>query len=117
MQAASDHLLGWYDLRALDGEHRDFYVRQLWDGKGSADVDTMDPDRMKAYSKVCGSALAVAHARSGDPSMITGYVRDHATLHSALVEFAVAYADQNRRDYRAFIQAVRDGRVAVMSDI
>ncbi len=66
MQAASDIMLGWLRMKGLDGVERDFYIRQLWDGKGSALVDAMDPRTMAVYAEACGWTLARAHARSGD---------------------------------------------------
>lgn len=71
MQAAGDVLLGWVDAVGLDdGVGRHFYVRQLWDGKGSADIDAMGPKAMAIYGDLCGRALARAHARSGDRAAI-----------------------------------------------
>ena len=66
MQAASDILLGWLPALGFDGQERDFYVRQLWDGKRSVDVDTLPPEGLEIYGRVCGWTLARAHARSGD---------------------------------------------------
>ena len=66
MQSASDVMLGWLRIEGIDGEERDFYVRQLWDSKGSADLETMDAKRMRLYGEICGRTLARAHARSGD---------------------------------------------------
>ncbi len=74
MQAASDIMLGWMRITTLDGVDRDFYVRQLWDGKGSALVEIMDPAAMTAYAGFCGQALAKAHARSGDAIAIASYL-------------------------------------------
>src|SRR3954471_18156613 len=65
MQAASDIFLGWLTAEGPDGKARDFYVRQLWDGKGSAQIETMDPKQMSIYARLCGWTLARAHARSG----------------------------------------------------
>ena len=74
MQAASDIMLGWIRVTSLDGVGRDFYVRQLWDGKGSAVVETMNPRAMTVYAELCGRALAKAHARSGDAIAIASYL-------------------------------------------
>jgi uncharacterized protein (DUF2252 family) len=74
MQAASDIFLGWQRVTGLDGEVRDFYLRQLRDWKGSADVDTMAAGAMVAYSRICGATLARAHARSGDRIAIAAYL-------------------------------------------
>ncbi len=111
MQAASDILLGWVRAKGVDGKRRDFYVRQLWDWKGSARVETMDPRGMTAYGQVCGMTLAHAHARGGDRIAIGAYLGKGDTFDRALAEFAEAYADQNERDYEALQKAVREGQV------
>ena len=84
MQAASDIMLGWFKNHDLDGVERTFYIRQLWDGKGSALVEVMQPNAMTAYAEVCGWALAHAHARSGDAVAIAAYLGsgDRSTAHS-----------------------------------
>jgi uncharacterized protein (DUF2252 family) len=111
-QAASDIMLGWVRLDGVDGETRDFYIRQLWDGKGSAIVEAMNPRAMEAYAGLCGHTLAKAHARSGDAVAIASYVGRGDSLDRAMATFAEAYADQNERDYDALKAAVDSGRVA-----
>jgi hypothetical protein len=111
MQAASDILLGWIRLVGIDGVERNMYVRQLWDAKGSALVDVMDPNVLEFYARVCGWALAKAHARSGDPVAIASYVGNGETFDRAIGAFAEAYADQNERDYDALRRAVESGRI------
>ena len=74
MQAASDIMLGWFKTRDADGIERSYYIRQLWDGKGSALVELMSPSAMAAYAEICGRALAHAHARSGDAVAIASYL-------------------------------------------
>ncbi len=111
MQAASDIFLGWERVTGLDGQPRDFYVRQLRDWKGSAEVDDMDPAAMTAYSRMCGAALARAHARSGDRIAIASYLGKGDTFDRAVADFAAAYADQNERDYAAMVAAVDSGRL------
>ena len=111
MQAASDIFLGWVRAIGLDGVERDFYVRQLWDEKGSALVDVMDPNTMEIYARACAWALAKAHARSGDAVGIASYLGSSSTFDRSLAAFAEAYADQNERDYEALRQAVESGRV------
>jgi uncharacterized protein (DUF2252 family) len=110
-QAASDIFLGWLRTTGLDGEQRDFYVRQLWDGKGSAQVNVMSHRSMTVYGEICGSTLARAHARSGDRIAIAAYLGGGQSFDEAIAEFAEAYADQNERDYKAVKDAVEDGRV------
>ena len=98
-QAASDIMLGWIRITGLEGIERDFYIRQLWDGKGSALVELMEPSAMTIYAQVCGRALAKAHARSGDAIAIASYVGASDSLDRSLATFAETYADQNERDY------------------
>ncbi len=112
MQSASDIMLGWVRTTGLDGVERDFYVRQMWDGKGSAVIEAMTPATLTAYARLCGWTLARAHARSGDPVAIAGYLGSSDRFDRALATFAEAYADQNERDYAALQRAVDDGRVA-----
>ncbi len=110
-QAASDIMLGWIRLDDTEGVSRDFYMRQLWDGKGSALVETMNPRAMTMYAKLCGHALAKAHARSGDAIAIGSYLGAGDSFDRALASFAEAYADQNERDYDALRDAVSSGRL------
>ncbi len=112
MQASSDIFLGWLHVESgLDGRERDFYVRQLKDWKGSADIEQMQPKGMGAYGKLCGWTLARAHARSGDRIAIAAYLGSGSAFDRAIVEFSAAYADQNERDYKALVKAVRSGRI------
>lgn len=111
MQAASDIFLGWQRVTGLDGQVRDFYVRQLRDWKGSADIDNMPVNLMTAYSRMCGATLARAHARSGDRIAIAAYLGTSDTFDRAITDFAGAYADQNERDYQALVDAVASGRL------
>jgi uncharacterized protein (DUF2252 family) len=111
MQAASDIMLGWLHSAGLDGVERDFYIRQLWDRKGSALVEQMEPETMERYARLCGWTVARAHARSGDPIAIASYLGSRGVFDAALAEFAERYADQNERDYEALKQAVGTGRV------
>jgi uncharacterized protein (DUF2252 family) len=112
MQSASDIFLGW--TRGLNG--RDYYFRQLRDAKISALLEDWDVATLREYGKLCAWALARAHARSGDAAMIAGYMGSNTTFDDAICEFAVEYADQNLRDYRAFIRAIREGRIEVVSE-
>jgi uncharacterized protein (DUF2252 family) len=111
MQAASDIFLGWQRVTGLDGRVRDFYLRQLRDWKGSADVDTMAPSVMTTYARICGATLARAHARSGDRIAIASYLGTADTFDRAIADFAGVYADQNERDYQALVDAVGSGRI------
>jgi hypothetical protein len=111
MQAVSDIFLGWQRGPGPDGVPRDFYLRQLRDGKGSAVVDTMAPTAMTLYAQLCGRALAYAHARSGDRIAITEYLGSGTEFDHAVAEFAETYADQNARDHATLLAAIADGRV------
>jgi uncharacterized protein (DUF2252 family) len=112
-QAASDILLGWVKAKGLDGEQRDFYVRQLWDQKGSAKVENMDAGPLAGYAQICGTTLAHAHARSGDRIAIGAYLGKSDTFDKAIAAFAETYADQNESDYAALKAAAEDGRIEV----
>ena len=102
MQSASDIFLGWERVIGLDGRTHDYYFRQLWDWKASADIDTMSPTLLRLYAKICGNTLARAHARSGDSLAISAYLGGGNALGQAMAEFSNAYADQNERDHAAF---------------
>jgi hypothetical protein len=110
-QATGDVLLGWIRAMGIDGEERDFYVRQLWDWKQSAEVDTMDAILLRLYGELCGWTLARGHARSGDSVAIAGYLGGSDKFDRAVVAFAGAYADQNERDHAAFTAAIADGQL------
>lgn len=113
MQAAGDIFLGWVEAKGEDDEERCFYVRQLWDGKGSADVERMSPRDLVIYGSLCGEALARAHARSGDRIAIASYLGGGEVFDKALASFAEAYADQNEKDFARVAEAVRGGEIAV----
>ena len=112
MQAASDIFLGWQRVAGHDGVVRDYYLRQLHDWKGALDVEEMIPSGAELYATACGETLARAHARSGDRVAISAYLGSSDRFDAAIAEFAVAYADQNERDYAAFADAVASGRLA-----
>ncbi len=111
MQAASDIFLGWQRVVDIDGQVRDYYVRQLHDWKGGAEVETMRVPGATLYARLCGRALARAHARSGDRIAIASYLGSGDAFDRALADFSAAYADQNERDYAAFVSAVKSGRL------
>ncbi len=117
MQAAPDILLGWERITTIDGEERDFYIRQLWDSKGSAEVELMDASALVGYGRICGWTLARAHARSGDRIAITAYLGGGEAFVRAMASFAETYADQNEHDFRALQDAAASGRVAVQSGV
>ncbi|MFF0296117.1 DUF2252 domain-containing protein [Kitasatospora sp. NPDC004614] len=111
MQAASDIFLGWERVRGLDDRQRDFYIRQLRDWKGIVVAEDLVPSGMQVFGEVCGFTLARAHARSGDRIAIAAYLGKKDVFDHALVSFAEAYADQNERDHRALVDAVKAGRL------
>ena len=113
MQSASDVFLGWTE--SASGRH--FYVRQLRDLKMSAIVEDMDFGLLRQYGRMCAHALARAHARSGDAALIAGYAGSGQLMDDAIADFAVAYSDQNRADYRSFVKAVRQGKVEVVVEV
>jgi uncharacterized protein (DUF2252 family) len=111
MQSTSDVMLGWIRMPGVDGLERDFYVRQMWNGKGTADTATMSLADLSIYARMCGWTLARAHARSGDAATIGGYLGSGGVFDRAMADFAEAYADQNERDYDAFAAAIEAGRI------
>jgi hypothetical protein len=111
LQAASDILLGWLRVEGVDGVERDFYVRQLWDWKLSADLETMPAEILSSYADLCGWTLARGHARSGDRIAISAYLGSSDAFDRAISAFAAAYADQNERDYELVAAAQRSGRL------
>ena len=117
MQAASDIFLGWLTAEGPDGKTRDFYVRQLWDGKGSAQVELMTPTTMGLYARLCGWTLARAHARSGNRIAIASYLGKGESFESAMSDFAEVYADQNEADYREFEAAISEGRLKAVTGV
>jgi uncharacterized protein (DUF2252 family) len=111
MQAASDIFLGWCRTVGLDGRERDFYVRQLWDWKRSADVERLSAPGLEVYARICGWTLARAHARSGDRFAIAAYLGGGDGFDRAICSFAADYAEQNLRDHQALLDAIASGRV------
>ncbi len=112
LQSAGDIMLGWLRTAGIDGVERDFYVRQLWDAKGSANIAKMSKAGMKVYARLCGWTLARAHACSGDPVAIAGYLGSGRSFDDALADFAEDYADQNDRDHATMLAAVEQGRLS-----
>lgn len=118
MQATTDIFLGWLDVgRDVDGRRRDYYVRQLRDWKGSAEIETMRADELTDYGRLCGATLARAHARSGDRVAIAAYLGTGAAFDRAVVAFSAAYADQNQCDYAALARAVEAGRITALTGL
>lgn len=107
MQATSDIFLGW--LRGPNG--RDFYLRQLRDMKGSAEIEALNLSELTLYAELCGWVLARAHARTGDAAAIAGYLGGGEAFDKAMRDWAHAYADQTERDHEALLAAIDTGRV------
>jgi hypothetical protein len=114
MQAASDIYLGW-TREPVNNRH--YYWRQLRDMKTSADVESMTPLTLTFYAWTCGWTLARAHARSGDPVAIAACLGDSDEFDKSITGFSQRYADQNERDYRHFVGAVRSGRLEALKDV
>jgi uncharacterized protein (DUF2252 family) len=113
MQSASDIFLGWVATKRAGEEQRCFYVRQLWDGKGSVDVEGLSAGDLAIYGALCGRTLARAHARSGDRIGIASYLGKGASFDKAIARFAEAYADQNEADFERLVKAAADGKIEV----
>jgi len=114
MQAASDIFLGW--TKGVQ-EGRFLYWRQLRDMKGSADIQSLQPFGLEYYARECGWTLARAHARSGDPVAISAYLGKSDKFDTAMTDFSARYADQNERDYEAFLEAIRSGRLEAIEGL
>ncbi len=125
MQATSDPFLGWTTgIPNIDAApkkrsraaSKEYYVRQLRDMKGAMSVSLMDPHQLNYYGRLCGWALARAHARTGRAAMISGYLGGSEGFDHAVADFAIAYAEQNDRDYRLLLDAVSSARVVATPD-
>jgi uncharacterized protein (DUF2252 family) len=117
IQMTSDIFLGWQRVGGIDGQDRDFYIRQLRDGKGSVVVEELDPAGMSFYGRLCGRTLARAHARSGDRVAIGAYLGGSGVFDEAVADYAMAYAEQNAADHAALRTAVTQGRVLAREGI
>ena len=114
MQAASDIFLGWHQSRLTESQ---YYWRQLKDMKGSVDVATLDEAGLGTYLAVCSLCLARAHARTGDPAAIAGYLGKSKAFDKAIGKFAEAYADQAEKDYQALVEAVDSGQIIAQTGV
>ena len=117
MQGAGDIFLGWQRIKGLDGVIRDYYVRQLHDWKGGAEVEELLVAGAVVYARICGATLARAHARWGDRVAIASYLGKGGSFDRAIAEFSAAYADQNERDYEVFVKAVNSGRLIAQTGL
>jgi uncharacterized protein (DUF2252 family) len=109
LQSASDIFLGW----TSDGQGHDYYFRQLRDMRLKIEIENMSKQEWFEFVELCGWVLARAHARTGDPSRIAGYLGKSDAFDEAIAKFAVSYADQTERDYASFVKAIRAGRLPV----
>ncbi|MBA3994206.1 MAG: hypothetical protein C0469_11825 [Cyanobacteria bacterium DS2.3.42] len=112
MQAASDLFLGHY----INSDGRDFYVRQLRDVKVRPMVEIFSPENMICFARNCGWALARAHARSGDPAIISGYIGKSNAFPNAVAQFADAYLEQNLNDHKRLKASVKEGLIEAAMD-
>jgi predicted alpha/beta hydrolase len=117
MQGASDIFLGWLRVKGIDGQTRDYYVRQLHDWKGGADVESLLVPGATVYARLCGATLARAHARWGDRIAIASYLGKGAAFDKAIADFSASYADQNERDFETFAEAVESGRLTAQTGL
>jgi uncharacterized protein (DUF2252 family) len=114
IQATSDPFLG-YHRSPISGH--EYYWRQLKDMKGSIDVANLDRSGFETYIALCAACLARAHARTGDPAVIAGYLGNGNVFDQAVTEFAAVYADQTEKDHAALLQAIKDGRIEAQGGI
>jgi uncharacterized protein (DUF2252 family) len=117
MQGATDPFLGWQRIKGFDGAIRDYYIRQLHDWKGSAEVEDMLVSGATLYARICGQTLARAHARWGDRVALATYLGKSDVFDRAVADFGAVYADQNERDYEALRRAVRSGRLVALEGV
>jgi hypothetical protein len=118
MQTVSDLFLGWLRMaNPVDGVERDFYVRQLRDWKGSAEIESLVPRGMQMYAEMCAWTLARAHARSCDSVAINAYLGKSDKFDRAIAAFSEAYADRNERDYVLLKNAVASGRLTAQTGL
>jgi uncharacterized protein (DUF2252 family) len=113
LQSASDIFLGW----TSDDEGHDYYFRQLRDMRMKIDLTEMTRQEWTEYAGLCGWALARAHARTGDPARIAGYLGNNDSFDEAIEKFAVAYADQTERDHAMLVKAIRAGKIHARTDV
>ena len=114
LQASSDIFLGWHQSPLTETQ---YYWRQLKDMKGSVDVETLDEVGLGTYLGVCSICLARAHARTGNPAAIAGYLGKSNTFDKAISDFALAYADQTELDHQSLVKAVESGRITAQMGI
>jgi uncharacterized protein (DUF2252 family) len=112
MQGPGDIFLGWGHFK-----ERDIYVRQLRDMKFSVEIEQLDPKTFAGYARACGEVLALGHARSGDPTQISGYLGNSDAFAQAIADFTEAYAEQTKRDHAALVAAIKEGRVQAETDV
>jgi len=113
LQSASDIFLGWSKMHHTGS---DFYVRQLRDMKGAFDFASFDVEDLGAYAVSCGTALAHAMAKAGDPARMCGYLGKSDAFDAAIETFALAYAERNEADWSTLKAAVKAGRVAAIRE-
>ena len=113
IQSTADVLLGWSSFMAEDGRQRDYYVRQLWNGKGSIELDHLNYLGLSDMARLCARCLAPAHARTGDSIAIANYLGGSDEFDQAVASFADSYADQNEADYEVFMKLIKSGELPV----
>ena len=111
LQATSDIMLGW---ATDDVTGHEYFVRQLWDSKGSIEATALPPAAFNLYATYCGWALARAHARTGDSVSVFGYIGKSERFGEAIADWAEAYADQTERDHKALLDAIERGLVPTL---
>jgi uncharacterized protein (DUF2252 family) len=111
LQASSDPMLGY---TSIDG--RDYYVRQMKNLKASVPVEWLTGASFNFYSWACGTVLARAHSRTGDPARIAGYCGNSSVLDDALAEWAESYGDQTERDHETLVDAIQRGEIHAVTE-
>ena len=106
VQSTSDFLLGWTSVPTAGGGTRDYYVRQLWNGKGSIDLAAVGPESLENVARLCAWSLRTRTPAPATRVAIAAYLDDGHAFEDAMWDFARAYADQNEADYQVFIERV-----------
>jgi hypothetical protein len=117
-QTLGDIFMVWSTSKGpRSGRNHYYYFRQMWDGKGSVEVDELPGGALRRYAELCGQVLAISHARSGDASMVAGYLGQDETFDQAVAAFAHEYADLTELDHNAHLAAIDSGRIDAIDDI
>ena len=88
-------------------------MRQLRDMKGGLKVEPgkLNVAKFHEHTALCSWALALAHARSGHPGIISGYLGKSEAFDDAIRSFSQACAQPNEKDFETFRRAIEEGKL------